>query len=39
MKFSCSKEDEGKKEDIEELLACTEMDFSESMEAEQKKIG
>lgn len=39
MKLSCSKEDEGEKEDLEELLACTEMEFSESVEAEKKKIG
>ncbi|KAI2658311.1 Dynein axonemal intermediate chain 2 [Labeo rohita] len=38
MKHSCSEEDEGRKEDMEELLACTETEFFETVEAEKKKI-
>ncbi|RXN10160.1 dynein intermediate chain ciliary-like protein [Labeo rohita] len=38
MKHSCSKEHEGGKDDMEELLACTETEFFETVEAEKKKI-
>lgn len=38
MKHSTSVEDEGGKDDMEELLACTESEFFETVEAEKKKI-